>query len=417
MTAKTFITWTVTFCLFSSAWAAQGKSGKSPAKPPAKPASPPASPVTTDKATQAMQHITDLELLTTLNKLNMSKEQVNALIAALEEAWAARKKRNAEEDVALAALEETLRQARAAMIGGQLLPAEYLNQLNAYIDNIMFTTQQVEAQILRNLTAKVNNILSGGQLERVLPPMPPPPTAPSAPTVPGAPAAPRLPMTQNPFGGQGGFGGLNEPPDVSLARLRALPPEQYNGLRQILAGAFSMAPMSPEERAERETLLANLDRIRQMSDAQFEREREALGAAVREQATYVIMGDMLRNLRAAPPQILDAMAPTIINMVLSEVDPNSPEYTEMREQFTQFIQRVRSLSPEEFARERINLLREMDSGRRRLEETVQVHRTRRQQQQVNQQATEHWRKAMENFVQRTLMNPRTLVLLKERVQK
>ncbi len=415
MTTKNFITWTLTFCLFSSGWAAQGKSGKSPAKLPAKPPPPPASSSSTDKATQAMQHINDLELLVTLNKLGMSKEQVNALIAALEEAWAARKKRNAEEDIALARLEETLRQARAAMIGGQLLPQEYLDQLNAHVDNIMLTTQQTEAQILRNLLAKVNNILSGGQLERVLPPMPLPTTTPGAPA---APAVPRPPMPQNPFGGgQGGFGGMSEPPEVSLGRLRSLTPEQYNGLRQLLSGALSMAPMSPEERAEHDALLANLDRIRQMSDAQFDREKETLGALFREQATNVIMGDMLRNLRALPQQTFDAIAPTIINTILSEVDPNSPEYTEMRNEFTQFANRVRSMSPEEFARERANLLRQMDDGRKRLEETTQIHRTRRQQQQINQQASEYWRKAMENFIQRTLMNPRTLVLLKERVQK
>jgi hypothetical protein len=414
MSIKTFITWTLTFCLFSSAWAAQGKSGKPPAKPPAKPPTPPASPATTDKATQAMQHISDLELLVTLNKLGMSKEQVNALIAALEEAWAARKKRNAEEDVALATLEETLRQARAAMIGGQLLPQEYLDQLNVHVDNIMLTTQQTEAQILRNLMAKVNNILSGGQLERVLPSIPVTPSAPGAPTMPGAP---RSPMTQTPFGAPGGFGGMNEPPDVSLARLRTLPQEQYSMVRQMLSGAFSMAQMSPEERAEHDALLANLDRVRQMSDAQFDREKESLGASFREQATNVIMGDMLRNLRALPQQMFDTMAPTIINMILSEVDPNSPEYAEIKDGFTQFAHRVRSMSPEEFARERANLLREMDGGRKKLEETTQVHRTRRQQQQINQQASEHWRKAMENFVQRTLMNPRTLALLKERVQK
>lgn len=378
------------------------------AKQPARPNAPAPRPAAAARADQVLVQLRDLELLTILNRLALRREPATALLTALEEAWAARRLRDLEEDRALAALDFALLQARAALLGGQLLDPAFQEELLSRIGVVFEETKRRRADLNRQLAIKVGDLLTLEQWQRVLSPELTPPRPPASARLTIPEGLPGSLMTRR-------LGGLRPSTEESLAGVRAISNEQYAQLRQMLLSGPRLFPPSAAERAELEALVNDLDQVRGMNDARFAEERSALAAQVRARTIAAFGNDMLRGLRLIPDATLDRIKPQLLEGLLTTLPPGSAEAAQARDYFHAFIDRVRGMSVDEFEQERANLLQQMTTDAARLEEVQQSYRARREE--LTREAQARWRQALEEFVARTLMDPRMVVVLRERTRK
>ncbi len=376
---------------------------KPPAQPPAK-APTPASPDASARAERVLLHLREVELLAKLEPLQMSREQIVALVAALEKAWTTKNQRRTEENAMLARLEQAVREARDAAVAGQRLPADYLEALQAQVDSVLLQSYQQETEWLRVLAQRVNAIFAGAQLTRALPPVPPANSSTGNGDRPG----------RGPGGlGPGALGPPGESPQAGLARLRTMPAQQYAMTRLFMSGQFRMTPMTAEERQQRQGMLEKLDRVRSLSDGDFSAQSDELATSLREEMSQMMMGDMLRDLRSLPKPMVDLFRPMAINLATQGLDPNAA--AQLRDELMQFSDRAREMSAADFEAQQSAITQQLAGSMRKVEELQRNLRAERQHKQATDRSNEHYRKAMEEFVAKTLMHPRTVVLLKERL--